>query len=214
MENYGADAVRTYLAFIGPYEDTYPWNPNGLVACARLVKSIYEAKDKVSSTVVPNQETQKLLNIMIKKMTSMMGVLKMNTAVSEIMKFNNHLKKMEVIDLVSWKEFLKTVAPFMPFVTEELWQEANFYSEWKKENSIHLQSWPKFNEILTQEEILQLPVQVNGKLKGTIQIEPGLSEKEMLEKALELEPVKQAMTGKSITKTIVVQGKILNIVVA
>jgi leucyl-tRNA synthetase len=210
LENYGADAVRTYLAFIGPYDETYPWNPRGLVACARLVKSIYEMKDKVVDTS-EDEETLKKLNIMLKKITGMMDSMKMNTSVSEIMIFVNHLKKTEAISEDVWKKLILVIAPFMPFTAEELWQEINKHKMWHKENSVHLQEWPSFDEKLTQVTNIDLPVQINGKLRGTINVPFKISEEDI--KKLVLEQFAQKIDGKDIKKFIYVPGKIVNLVV-
>ena len=212
LENYGADAVRTYLAFIGPYEDTYPWNPNGLVACARLVKSIYETRDKVSDVKV-DVLSNRMLHQLIKRTTKMMSNLKMNTAVSEIMIFNNYLKKQKEIPEELWVSFIKVVAPFMPFVAEELWQEINGFKEWKKENSVHLQKWPEFDEKLAMEEKIELPIQVNGKLRAKIMVDLDISEDEAIEVALKIKIVAKYIKGKKPKKVIYVQNSILNFVI-
>lgn len=212
LESYGADAVRTYLAFIGPYEDTYPWNPNGLIACARLVKSIYESKDKIKVHCKTTHETSQKLNILVKNVTDMMTKLKMNTSVSEIMKFNNHLKQLNEISLEDFKVFVKVISPFMPFVAEELWQEINGYTKWDKQNSIHLSAWPTYNLALATKELIELPVQINGKLRGTITISDTTTEEEAKKLALELTGVKSILNGKEPKKIIYLAGRVLNIV--
>lgn len=211
LENYGADSVRTYLAFIGPYEDTYPWNPRGLVACARLVKNIYEMKDRVVENHGDN-ETKKNLHKMLKNITEMMADLKMNTSVSELMIFVNHLKKQEKISKRVWKNLVLAVAPFMPFTAEELWQELNGYKNWKKENSVHLQEWPKYDEELVQDEEIELPIQINGKLRDTVNVKRGLSSSEIEKIVLSQEKIKENLDGKKPKKFIYVPEKIVNIV--
>lgn len=214
LENYGADAVRTYLAFIGPYEDTYPWNPNGLVACARLVKNIYELRSKVTDENLGKDaiDTKKRLHRLIRNLTGMMEGLKMNTSVSEIMIFTNHLKKVDKISKEVWTGLIHVIAPFMPFVAEELWQEINGYEAWEKENSIHLQKWPQFDEELAKEDQIELPIQVNGKVRAKIMVDLDISEEKAKEMALKNKVVSGYVDGKEIKKVIYVPNKILNFV--
>ena len=213
LESYGADAARISLAFLGPYEGTYPWNPQGLVACHRLVKTIYEAGGKVAS-VKAEQKTLVKLHKLIKKTTRMMEELKLNTAISEIMIFTNHIKKLEKISDEIWKDFVKVIAPFMPFVAEELWQEANSFGEWKKENSVHLQTWPKFDESLAKEEEINLPIQINGKMRAIILVPADLSEDEAKELAMKDTTIASHIKEKEIKKVVYVPNKILNFVLS
>ncbi len=213
LESYGADAARISLAFLGPYEGTYPWNPQALVACHRLVKTIYELGEKVAD-VKAEQETLVKLHILIKKVTRMMEELKLNTAISEIMIFTNHIKKLDKISDEIWKDFIKVIAPFMPFVAEDLWQSANGFSEWKKENSVHLQEWPVFDEKLAKEEEINLPIQINGKMRTTILVPADLSEDEAKELAMKDAVIASHIKGKEIKKVIYVPNKILNLVLS
>lgn len=214
LESEGADAVRTYLAFIGPYEDTYPWNPRGLNACSKLVKNIYLLKDIVKDTDVnQDKETQKLLHKTIKNMTEMMNELKMNTSVSEIMILVNHLKKQSTISKDIWKKVILLIAPFMPFTAEELWQEVNNYATWNSINSVHLQEWPKYNETLLVEDTINLPIQVNGKLRANIDINIETTEQDIKDMVLNLDNVKKYIDNQEIKKVIYIKGKVFNIVV-
>ncbi|RJR26495.1 leucine--tRNA ligase [candidate division WWE3 bacterium] len=212
LEKHGADALRTYLAFIGPYEDTYPWNPKGLHACAKLVRTIYNLKTLVSEKADESAETTRILNKTIKNMTEMMDNLKMNTAVSEIMIFTNHIKNLAGIKKETWETFLVLIAPFMPFTAEELWQESNNYSKWQKTNSIHLQMWPKYNEELVIEKITELPVQINGKLRSEVTISDKDNEDTLKQKLLQDERVIKHLGGKEIKKIIYVKDKIVNLI--
>jgi len=212
LETQGADAVRTYLAFIGPYEDTYPWNPRGLQACSKLVKSIYDLKDIVKD--IPSDiNTNKLLHKTIKNLTEMMGGLKMNTSVSEIMILVNHLKKQTEISKEIWKNVILLIAPFMPFVAEELWQSINNYTSWRKENSVHLQSWPKYDESILKESTITLPIQINGKVRANIDIDVTATEDDVKKLALKMDNVKKYINEQEIKKIIYIKNKILNIVV-
>ncbi|OGC51722.1 leucine--tRNA ligase [candidate division WWE3 bacterium RBG_16_37_10] len=224
LENYGADATRTYLSFIGPYEDTYPWNENGLIACFRLVKNIYEMKEKVEDRFEENSpkiqnnfaesdKTTIMLHKLIKNLTTMMEAMKVNTSVSEIMIFVNYLKKVDFIPTQVWKEFIKCIAPIMPFVAEELWQDVNGYKGWDKDNSVHLQEWPKYKESLLEEDSIALAVQINGKVRGQIDVTKNDTEKSVKEKVLKLEKIQKYLDGKEIKKVVYVPKRIVNLVV-
>ncbi len=214
MENYGADAARVYLAFLGPYDESYPWNTNGIKACYRVMREIYEQKSKITTDKAPeHDQVIKAFHKMVKNMTSMMENLKMNTAVSEIMKFVNVLKKHETIPSLVWQDFLKCIAPFAPFLAEELWQEAHGFKEWKNENSVHMQSWPVFDPDLVQDETFELPVQINGKLRATLSVNKNSTETEIHELVLGNNTVKSYLKNRPIEKFVYIPGKIVNLVV-
>ena len=212
IDLYGADSLRTTICFMGPYDETYPWNPNIIKTVNKLIKNIYSLQGKVLDKE-NDEETLRAYNLMIKNITEMIENLKMNTAVSEIMIFVNHIKKLEYINKDIWIGFLKILSPFAPFVAEELWQKVNEYEEWKNENSIHLQEWPSFEEkYITQDEIT-IPVQVNGKVRSEITIMNGDTDKIIKEKALSDENVSKYVSEKEIKKFIYVKDRIINIVV-
>lgn len=213
LDNYGADAARTYLCFIGPYEETYPWNENGLIACYKLLRTIYNLRTKVVDVpVVKDDELNIALHKLIKNTTYMMEQLKMNTAVSEIMVFTNVLKKQNRIPLSIWKDFLKVYSPIAPFLTEELWQEANKFIEWKNENSIHLQDWPTFDDTLVVDKISKIPVQINGKLRGFVNVTSETSEDD-IKNMINIEPsISKHLNNSKIERFIYIKNKIINIV--
>ncbi|OGC46736.1 leucine--tRNA ligase [candidate division WWE3 bacterium RIFCSPHIGHO2_12_FULL_38_15] len=219
LENYGADATRTYLSFIGPYEDTYPWNENGLIACFRLVKNIYEIKAKVSggvakeSTSDVTKKTTKMLHKLIKKLTIMMEAMKINTSVSEIMIFVNYLKKVDDIPTNIWKDFIKCIAPIMPFMAEELWQEINGFDHWDKNNSVHLQDWPEYYESLLQEDSVILAVQINGKARAQVEVSIEDNEDSIKENVMKIEKLKKYLDGKEIKKVVYVPKRVVNLVI-
>lgn len=212
VEKYGADALRMYIAFIGPYTDTYPWSDDGVKATHKLLQYLYEYQEKVNDAK-PSEELERAYHKLVKNITKMFEELKMNTAVSEVMKFMNLLKGENEIPRSVWLGLLQVIAPLSPFVTEELWQKANEYSQWKPENSIHLSDWPKYDESLARDAVIEIPIQVNGKHRASIYVEPDISDEEVELKALEEEKVKIALNNQKPRKIIYVPGKIINIVV-
>jgi len=216
VDNYGADAVRTYLAFIGPYEETYPWSEQGLVACYKLLRTINGLREIVSKEtkeINDRTETSLAYHKMVKNMTGMMESLKMNTSVSEIMIFTNHLKSLKKIPGDIWGQFIKVIAPFAPFLAEDMWQDFQGYKTWEKENSVHLQDWPKYDVTLSQGTGTTIPIQINGKRRGEITIK----NEEVINKELVLKKSKQAVSkyleNTTIIKDIYIEGKIVNFVV-
>ena len=211
VEKYGADALRMFIAFLGPYTDTYPWNDEGVKATHKLLQYLYEYQEKVVDSD-PGEELERAYHKLVKNVTEMYEGLRMNTAVSEIMKFMNLLKNESKIPKKIWTGLLQVIAPMSPFVTEELWQLTHGFEEWKPENSIHLSEWPKYDESLAKDVVLEIPIQINGKLRASISVEADAADKEVEQKALTDEKVKNALEGKTPKKVIYVPGKIVNIV--
>lgn len=139
--------------------------------------------------------------------------IKMNTAVSQLMIFTNKLRKVGYINKNTWKEFIKLIAPFAPFVAEDLWQDLNGFKKWNKKNSVHLQTWPKFDKKLIVEDEITLPIQINGKIRDTVIVGINTSEDEVKKVALESKKIQKYVSGKKLKKTIYVKGRILNFVV-
>ncbi|MFZ2663935.1 MAG: leucine--tRNA ligase [Patescibacteria group bacterium] len=212
IEKYGADSLRLSICFLGPYEDTYPWNSNSIKATNRLIQTIYSLKTKVGDNK-PSKDIERSYNLMVKNVTDMIENLKMNTCISEIMIFVSKLKNEEKINLDMYKGLIKIISPFTPFVAEELWQEVNNFGEWKKENSVHLQEWPLFDESLFKEDVLTIPVQVNGRVRTEIKVERDEDEESVKKKISENEKVIKHLEGKPIKKFIYIKNKIISLVI-
>lgn len=210
VANYGADAARIAIAFLGPYEDTYPWNENTIKAMWRLVKNIYELKEKVGKGKEPDS-VSKSYNKMVKNITEMCEALKMNTAISEIMIFVNDLKKAEAIDTGTWKSFIKVIAPFIPFVAEELWQEINGFTTWNKQNSVHMQTWPEYDKTKIQDVSSTVPVMINGKVRGEIEVTDSDDEASVKKIIIADTRFAKHLEGKSVDRFIFVKGKIVSV---
>ena len=211
IEKFGADSLRTTICFMGPYDETYPWNPNIIKTVNKLIKTIYLLQEKVVEKE-SDIETLKAYNLMVKNISGMIENLKMNTCVSEIMIFVKQLQKTETIGKNVWLGFLKILSVFSPFMAEELWQETNGYSEWKKENSVHLQIWPIFDEKYIKSDVITIPVQVNGKVRSEIEINKNDTETIVKEKVLSDEKIKTFTEGKEIKNFVYIKDKIANIV--
>lgn len=212
MEKYGSDAVRLYAAFMGPYNGTFPYNESSLQRCYKLVKDTYELRTIVSDSAKTPDEFVTQLHKSIKNITEMAEALKMNTYVSELMILVNHMKELDELSMSEWKTFIKLLAPLAVFTAEELWQEANGYTDWVDENSVHLQEWPEYDPGLVRDDVIEIPVQVNGKLRGQIQVDADASREDVEEVLYDSEQFADYFTKDSVKKVIYVEGKIVNVI--
>lgn len=215
VKNYGADALRAYICFLGPYTDTYPWNTNGVGATWRLMKNISVIHEKVmgSSVKKSSDGVKRSLNTLISNLTRMYESFKMNTAVSEIMIFVNAIKNSKDISTKSWVKFVKVLAPMAPFLAEELWQDINSYKVWKNENSVHLQPWPTVDGKYLIEDTITIPVQINGKIRSEVTFDKGSTEKEIEKLVMADENVEKHLKNETPKRYIYIEGKIVSIVV-
>ena len=226
VDKYGADAVRIYLAFMGPYDQGGPWNPNGLKGVRNFLDDIYkyfllfknnsQFSNWLKGSLHPttNIEITRSLNKLIKKVSEDINSMKFNTAISEMMSFKNLLyqslknkvNEPQYISADDFKKFLLVLAPFAPYLTEELWQEMG------ENESVHLQSWPSYDESLLQDQLIYVVVQVNGKVRDTILVSPEAEEKTVFDLAITSEKVSKYLINRKIQKSIFIKGKILSIV--
>jgi leucyl-tRNA synthetase len=211
ISKFGADALRTYICFIGPYEGIYPWNDNGIKSTYKLVQNLYEFSELIDINYEPDDETLKKYHKMVKNVTQMLDELKMNTSVSEFMIFANHIKNKEKINKEMFLNYLKLIAPFAPFACEDLWLKLND-KDFNEKNSIHLSRWPEYEEKYTIDETITIPVQINGKVRTDIKIERDTEEEKIKEILKENNRYNDYTNGKEIKKFIFVKNKIVNVV--
>jgi len=218
VSELGADAVRAYLMFIGPWEQGGEWNDSGISGIGRWLNRVWNlVTGKYSQGKVSPEAERDLLRIThqtIKKVTEDMERLHFNTMVAALMEFTNYLTRVRetgAVSLSAWNEaidaLLLLLAPACPHIAEELWQQTGH------KYSIHNQSWPRWDKELAREEEITLVVQVNGKLRDRITVPASITEAEAREKALGSQKVKVHLEGKKVVKTIYVAGKLVNIVV-
>jgi leucyl-tRNA synthetase len=201
----GADTVRMYLGFMGPYGTTanYPWDPNGVVGIRRFLERVWRLGQDLKET----DSLESLLHETIRDVTNDMEKYKFNTAISKLMILTNQAEK-DGIARATYETVLCMLAVLAPHISEEIWRGALGHT-----SSVHLESWPVYDMSRINNDTVQLPVQVNGKLRVTLEI-PTEIEKEILEaRVLENEIIKKWVEDKQIKKIIYVPGKIFNIVV-
>jgi leucyl-tRNA synthetase len=218
VAKFGADTLRVYLMFMGPYDSTMPWNTKGLEGCYRFLSRIwrlYSASGRTTSASgriaqKTSAELRGPLNRLIKKVGEDIEALKHNTAIAALMEFLNAWNKQGSLSRAAAGDFLKLLAPFAPHLSEELWCEAL-----KNKYSIHQQPWPKYQTKLIQEKEVVIVIQVNGKVRGQVQTQFVTSKKQgAVEKLALKEPrVAKYLSGQKIKKTIFVPGRLINFVI-
>ncbi len=166
LELVGADALRLYINFIGPYDGTVIWQDGGLKACKKLVDNIWVLRLRVANQVEIKKSLLVAYHKLVRNITQQIAELRTNVAVAELMTFVNLLKDQEQIPAEIWKGFLQVLAPFAPHITEELWYSVNGFDRTDPTKSIHLSNWPSFDPSLCIDDEVTIVVQVNGKIRG------------------------------------------------
>ena len=205
VSEYGADSIRLYEMFMGPLEDAKPWDTKGVVGVRRFLDKVWKLQEHVS--VSSSDSVLRTLHKTIKKVTEDFEELKFNTAIAQCMIATNEFIAAESISKDTFETFLKLLAPMAPHITEELWQQFGHTT------SIFKESWPAFDPTLIVDDVIEMGVQVNGKVRGTIHLAPGADQETAKSLALAEPNVLKWMEGKEIIKIIYVPGKIFNIVV-
>ena len=215
VKKFGADCVRMYLAFMGPYDQGGPWNPTGILGIKRFLersrKLVLDFKKiktgQKSKKTIKNQEFEVLINKTIKKVGEDIENFRFNTAISALMILFNKIEKERQLSIVSCQLFVKLLAPFAPHFSEELWYHLG------GNKSVHLEKWPQYNKNFIKEKNFELIIQINGKMRAAISVPRGISKEGVEKEALSLEKVKNLISGKEIKKVIFVPNKLINFVI-
>ncbi len=214
IERFGADAVRLYEMFMGPLEAMKPWSTRGVEGITRFLDRVWrlmiDEDGKVSAAVVPTApslEAQRVLHQTIKKVTEDVEALRFNTAISQMMIMTNEMTKLDQRPRAVLEPFVKLLAPFAPHLAEELWARLGGAP------SVGQQPWPAFDPSLTVSDRVEIPIQVNGKLRGKIEVAPEAPREEVLAAARQEPKVADALQGKEPKKVIYVEKKLINFVV-
>ena len=209
IDNYGCDALRLYELFIGPPEADAEWNENGIDGVFRFLNRFYKLADQSKDLdIEPTKEMLAERHKLIRDIEARFDAFQLNTVVSGFMEHNNALidiaKTTGGIDKETLKTFAVLISPFAPHIGEEVWNMLG------GQGSVFTAGWPKYDEAMTKEDTIQIPVQVNGKVKGTIELEADADKEEVLAAGREF--IQKKLNG-NIVKEIYVPGKILNFVV-
>jgi len=206
VKEFGADALRMYELFLGPHEATVSWNERGILGVSRFLERVYKLFQSKENEGEEDGATRGALHETIKKVGEDIEAFKFNTVVSALMILLNQIENKK-ISKETKETFLKLLAPLTPHIAEELWHELG------NESSIHTSAWPEFDVTLVEKNLFMIVVQVNGKVRGQIEVAKNITQEEVERLALMNEKVKLYTEGKTIKKVIYVPGKIINIVV-
>lgn len=207
VNEFGADTFRVYEMFMGPFDQTAPWSMESIRGCAKFLDRVWNLQDMLVEGDNYSSEFEKMMHQAIKKVSSDIEEMKFNTAVSTFMSMTNEFYRAKKINKAEFNTFLQLLNPFAPHMTEELYQILG------NEKTIAETPWPQYDEAKTVENTIELPIQINGKLKSTISIAVDSSEEEVKELVHTNSQVQNATADKTIVKEIYIKNKIYNIVV-
>ncbi|MCI9246306.1 MAG: leucine--tRNA ligase [Clostridia bacterium] len=207
VNEFGADTFRVYEMFMGPFDQTAPWSMESIRGCAKFLDRVWNMQDMLVEGDTYSPEFEKMMHQAIKKVSSDIEEMKFNTAVSTFMSMTNEFYRAKRINKAEFNTFLQLLNPFAPHMTEELYQILG------NTKTIAETPWPQYDEDKTVENTIELPIQVNGKLKSTISIAVDTPEEEVKQLVHSNSQVQNATADKTIVKEIYVKNKIYNIVV-
>ncbi len=208
---YGADATRMYICFMGPFEKDKPWSVQGIEGVRRFLDRVWRLVCDDEGKLIADdgsypQDVEKLLHKTIKKVTSDIETFGFNTCISQMMILVNELYRLNIKPKAVLKTLAQLMMPFAPHLAEEIWQKLG------GAGCVSVAPWPTFDPALCVDDVITMGVQVNGKMRGTVELAPDASEAVAVAAALALAPVQTAMGGKPISKVIYKAGKILNLI--
>jgi leucyl-tRNA synthetase len=205
IENYGSDTFRCYLMFMGPYDEGGDWNDKGITGIFRFLnKVIYVCEKEEGDSSV---DAQKIIHKTIKSVTEDLEKIKFNTALSKMMECMNELTSSNTLSRSEKSIIIKLLAPFAPHLTEELWETLG------GSESVFNESWPEHDESMIVDNSMTIAIQVNGKLRGSIEVSIDATKDYILTQSKELENIQKFTCGMSIVKEIYVPSKLVNFVV-
>ncbi|MEF9918748.1 MAG: leucine--tRNA ligase [Eubacterium sp.] len=207
IDEFGADTLRTYVMFIGDYEKPAPWSENGTKGCKRFLDRVWKLQDHLTNDENYSKKLETMMHKTIKKVSSDYEEMKYNTAIAALMTLLNDFNKEESITRGEFKTYLQLLYPVAPHITEELWEIVGF------EGTLHESAWPLHDEAKTVDDVIEMAVQINGKVRGKITL-PADADKDAAKAiALGHDNIRSYVDGKKIVKEIFVPGKIFNLVV-
>ena len=205
INEYGADTMRLYEMFIGDFEKAAPWSTSSIKGCKRFLDRVWSLKDNVVDGNEYRKDLESEIHKMIRKVTDDIENLKMNTAIASMMSFINTVGN--EINKAEYKTLLILLNPFAPHITEEIWEELEL------EGRLNAAKWPEFDEAKCVEATVEIVIQINGKLRGRMNIPADISPADAIALAKEQNGISEQIEGKTIVKELYVPKKLVNIVV-
>ncbi len=206
IDEYGADTMRLYEMFIGDFEKAAAWSQKAIKGCKRFLDRVWALYEKVQPGDSFSKDNEVMMNKTIQKVTEDIENLKMNTAIAQMMTLLNQFYD-KGVNMAEYKTMLILLNPFAPHITEELWQMVG------EDDLLSLHTWPSFDASKTVEATIEMPVQINGKIKTKLIVPQGCDKETALETAMADQKVIAAIGDKTVVKSIVVPNKIINLVV-
>ena len=207
VERFGADTLRMYEMFMGPFDQAIAWSTESMMGTRRFLERVWKMQDRIHGSAKLTRTSETLLHQTIKKVGDDIERFGFNTAISSMMILLNALEKEDSISTHTWEVFLCLLAPFAPHITEELWQRIGH------DTSIHTATWPVYDDKKLVSDSATIAVQVNGKLRDTVEADRGISESDLMNILHERPQFMKWLDGKTVAKSIYIQDKLLNIVV-
>ena len=218
VATWGADSLRLYEMFMGPFADAISWNTDNMIGVRRFLERVWKLQDKIERRKeekkerLLNPKLETLVHKTIKKVAEDIESMSFNTAISSMMILVNEMESASSkgygVTREDYEILLKLLAPFAPHITEEIWHSLGH------KKSVHLEKWPEFDPKKIMETEVKIAVQINGKVRGVVVIRPEAGEKEVREIALAMPEIAKWLEGKEVKKVIFVENKVLNLVVA
>lgn len=210
VSQFGADTLRVYEMFMGPFEQAIAWNESSLVGPRRFLERVWKLQSRIEKgqTLSTDSQGLTLVHQAIKKVSEDIETVGFNTAISTLMIYTNALEKHGEIVQEEYETLLKLLAPFAPHMTEELWQSLGHT------DSIHKTEWPRYDESKLVSDVVTIVVQVNGKVRGQFDTTPDISENEAIDMARKLPEIQKWIVDKEVRRTVFVRGKLVNLVIS
>ena len=206
VDVYGADVLRTYVLFMGDYEQAAPWSESSVKGCKRFIDRLWKLQDMVAGGDDYSSDLSSAMHKTIKKVSEDIEAMKFNTAIAAVMTLLNQIYDKGSITKAEFRDLLLIVNPFAPHVTEEIWQNMNFGG------MLNEAEWPSFDEAKTVDDTVEIVLQVMGKVRSRMVIPVDMPKDEVIALAKQDEKIAELIAGKSIKKEIYVPGKLVNIV--
>jgi leucyl-tRNA synthetase len=208
IRRYGADTLRLYEMFMGPFEAVKPWSTKNIEGCYRFLQKVWRIAEEMKVVESPAPEAlERLTHKTIRKVTEDIETFGFNTAISQMMIFANELFKAREVPKKCLEKLTLVLSPFAPHLCEELWSKLGH------KETLAYESWPQYDPVLTQDDTFELVFAVNGKKRSALEVPKDISEAEAIEAAMADEAIKRHIDGKEVIKKLYVPGKLVNVVI-